>query len=423
MKVLHVTTSDSGGSGRAVYRLHQGLNNIGLSSYILTRNKTRSDSNVFCSESKLSKVVNQLKLTERLNLLPLSRYPLRSTTPFSSQWLPDRICPQVDLINPDLIHLHWVCKGYVQIETLNKLNRPLIWTVHDMWPFTGGCHISGDCDRYTQHCGLCPQLGSNRARDLSHWIWQRKAKAWKNIKLTLVAPSQWMAACIRASSLFRNERVEVIPNGLDIQRYKPIAQQVARQTLNLPQDSQLILFGAMSGTGDPNKGFHLLKQALQHLSIADSTQRFELVIFGDSDPLDDLAQIFPVHLLGRLHDDYSLALAYSAADVMVVPSKQESFGQTAAEAIACGTPVVAFNATGLKDIVDHHKNGYLAEPYDVRDLAQGITWVLQDQDRWYILSEQARQKAQQEFALTVPAQKYAQLYQEVLQSIAPEGER
>jgi glycosyltransferase involved in cell wall biosynthesis len=294
------------------------------------------------------------------------------------------------------------------------MNKILMSRLHDIWAFTGGCNYSSGCDQYIKFCGACPQLGSQKESDISQWVWQRKAKAWKNINLTIVTPSRWLAECARKSSLFHNLRIEVIANGLDDQVYKPIDQTMARKLLNLPLDKKLVLFGAMNSTSNRRKGFHLLEPALRKLSQDKSQENIELVIFGASQPANIPNFGLKTHYLGRLYDDISLALVYSAADVMTVPSIQEAFGQTASESLACGTPVVAFDITGLKDIVAHQQNGYLAKPFDVDDLAKGIAWVLEDKHRWLSLSQRSREKVEQEFTLQAQAQKYISLYRSLL---------
>jgi glycosyltransferase involved in cell wall biosynthesis len=413
MKVLHLNTSDiNGGAARAAYRLHQGLQRIGLTSQMLVQDQVSDDSTVVKPATKLQKGL--AKIQPILNILPLLLFsPQRDRVPYSLQWFPDAIATQIAQIAPDLINLHWISDGYIQIETLAKLNKPIVWTLHDMWPFTGGCHYSQECDRYTKSCGACPQLGSTREWDLSRWVWQRKAKAWRKLNLTIVTPSNWLAQCASASSLFRDFRVEVIPHGLDITTFKPIEQRLAREILNLPPDKQIVLFGAIKATSDQRKGFHLLQPALQFLSQTEWQDRLETAIFGASEPMDTPNLGFKSHYLGRLNDDFSLVLAYSAADVMIVPSLQESFGQTAFESLACGTPVVGFNATGLKDIVEHEQNGYLAQPYEVEDLARGIAWVLEDRERYEKLCDRAREKVEQEFTIDLQAQRYLALYLDI----------
>ena len=392
MNVLHLSTSDiDNGGARAAYRLHQGLRSLDCTSRLLVRAKFSSDATVTAERSPLT------KLAPPVSDLPLRRYPKR-TGMFSPQWFPDVLAARVADLNPDIINLHWVCNGFLRIETLAQFKQPMVWTLHDLWPFTGGCHYSQDCERYKISCGSCPQLQSTRSKDLSRWVWQRKAKAWKDLDLTIVASSQWMADCARSSSLFRDRRIEVIPCCLDTEKYKPVNQQFARELLNLPQDKQLVLFGAIGGTSDRRKGFHLLQPALQQLSQAGEHDQIELVVFGASQPEQPIELGFKSHYLGYVRDDIALALIYSAVDVMVVPSVQEAFGQTASEALSCGTPVVAFDATGLKDIVDHQQTGYLAAPFEVDDLAKGIAWVLEDKERHQKLQFHARRKSLREFA-------------------------
>ncbi|MBD2603155.1 glycosyltransferase family 4 protein [Scytonema hofmannii FACHB-248] len=413
MKILHLSTHDiSGGAARAAYRLHKGLQYIGLDSQMLVQEKLSDDKTVIAPKIRLNQGIAKTKLT--FETLPLKFYGQRSNTSFFTQWLPDRVVPQVAQINPDIINLHWISAAFMQIETLAKLKQPLVWTLHDSWGFTGGCHVIGECDRYTVSCGACPQLNSGNDWDLSRWVWKRKAKAWKDLNLTLVSPSSWLANCASSSSLFQNLRIEVIPHGLDTQIFRPINQVLAREILNLPQDKKLILFGALQATSDRNKGFHLLQPSLQELSKAGWNDSWNVVIFGASQPENPPDLGFKTHYLGHLHDNMSLASVYSAADVMLVPSLQESFGQTASESLACGTPVVAFNSTGLKDIVDHEQNGYLAKPYEVEDFAKGITWVLENAERHQKLSFYAREKAEREFTLQLQARRYSALFQEIL---------
>ncbi len=415
MKILSLSTSDlNGGAPRAASRLHQGLIQAGVDAQMLVQTKMGDSAQVIGATSKLLKGLAITRPT--LDALPLLFYRQRDRTPniYSCQWLPSRINAQIQALNPDLINLHWICGGYFPVETIAKFNRPLVWTLHDMWPFTGGCHYSQQCDRYQHSCGQCPILKSDQAGDLSRWLWQRKAKAWQNLNLTIVTPSKWLASCAKASSLFHNFPIKVIPNGLDIHKYQPIDKQLAKNLLELPSNKQIILFGAMGGTSDPRKGFQLLQTALQHLKLSISPDRVELLVYGSSRPARSVDLGFKTHYLGYLHDDISLAIAYAAAEVMVVPSTQEAFGQTASEALACGIPVVAFNTTGLKDIIDSQQNGYLATAFDPQDLARGIAWIIENSERWHRLSECARAKVIQEFTIPIQADRYRQLFQEIL---------
>jgi glycosyltransferase involved in cell wall biosynthesis len=417
MKALLLSTYDiNGGAGRATYRLHQGLRTIGVDSQMMVQEKTSDEATILGSTVSLMQGVARSKIT--LDTLPLKLlYPQWDrSNPFSLQWLPDRLLPKINRIQPDIINLHWIGSSFVQIPTLAKLKQPIVWTLHDMWAFTGGCHYSGDCDRYTQSCGQCPSLGSHQKLDASRWIWRKKHQNWQHLNVTLVSPSRWLADCARSSALFKNTPIEHIPNGINTEHYQPIDSAFARKLLHLPADKKLILFGAIRATSEKRKGFHLLQAALQDLRRSGLGDDWEVVILGASPPLVPIEMGFQVHYLGTLKDDLSLALVYSAADVFVLPSTQDNLPNVVVEAMSCGTPSVAFKIGGVPDMIDHQQNGYLANPSDTHDLAQGIAWVLAFPERLQELSQRAREKVEQEFTLNLQARRYEELFRQLITS-------
>ncbi|MBW4472826.1 MAG: glycosyltransferase family 4 protein [Stenomitos rutilans HA7619-LM2] len=418
MNVLLLNANDiHGGAARAAYRLHQGLTRLDVTTQMLVQVKSSGDATVVAPHTRLGK--NAAKLRPLLDPLPSKLYLQREQTAFSTQWVPDSIAPKIEQLAPDLVNLHWVCDGFLQIETLATLKRPIVWTLHDMWAFTGGCHYSQECDRYMASCGSCPELHSHQTYDLSRWIWTRKARAWKDLNLTIVTPSHWLAKCASTSSLLQEVPVEVIPYGIDLEQYKPIERSLARHILNLPQDKQLILFTAARATTDRRKGFHLLREALEHFKQSDWAKKTELLVVGASQSTDSIALGLPTRYLGRLIDDVALALTYAAADVFVAPSMQDNLPNTVMEAIACGTPCVAFNIGGMPDLIEHQRNGYLAQPFHTEELAHGIAWILADPERHHQLAEAARQKAEQEFALKTQASRYVTLFHQLLTGTRP----
>ena len=414
MKSLLINTFDiRGGAARAAYRLHNGLRMIGINSQMLVQEKTSDDWTVIAPETRIQMGIAKTRAT--IDALPLRLYrQFDNYGRFFPQWLPDSLITKVNQIKPDIINLHWISGGFVQIETLSKFKQPIVWTLHDMWAFTGGCHSSQECDRYLNNCGNCPQLNSKQEQDLSRWVWQRKNKAWKSLDLTIVAPSRWLADEARKSLILSDHPIYVIPHGLDTKSYRPLESKLARNLLNLPQDKYLILFGAMRANSDLNKGWQFLQPTLHRLKQSGWADKLEVVIFGISAPEIPIDMGFPCHYLGQLRDDLTLAVMYAASDVTLVPSKQESFGQTASESLACGTPVVAFGATGLIDIVNHQQDGYLATPFDYVDFANGIDWVLTDADRHQALRVAARKKAEQEFDQLLQAKRYQELFHKIL---------
>ncbi|MEB3215436.1 MAG: glycosyltransferase family 4 protein [Nostocales cyanobacterium 94392] len=413
MKILHLSTGDiDGGAFRGAYWLHQGLIEAGCDSKMLVSRKKSDDFTVIAPENKLYHLINIL--ISRLDRIPLLFYKNRTYNSFSHSWISSKINQQVQNCNPDIINLHWINGGFVKPESLVNFRKPIVWTLRDEWPFTGGCHYAGDCIKYKNSCGTCPQLGSHIENDISKKLWHRKQKAWQNLDITVVAISHWLAKCARESSLFKDKIIEVIPNALDELKFKPIDKKIAREILNIPQNKKIILFGALDAIKNERKGFQYLIPALQKLSNNGFGESTELLIFGSSQPKEPPNLGMKSHYMGKLHDDTTLALTYAAADVTVTPSIEEAFGKTAMESLACGTPVVSFDSTGLKDIVEHEENGYRAKLFSSDDLANGIAWILKDEQRWQALSRQGREKVEQEFTLKKQAEAYLKIYSQLL---------
>lgn len=325
----------------------------------------------------------------------------------------------------DILHLHWLGNNTLSIEEIGQLSVPLVWTLHDQWAFCGAEHYTsppqpGESASADERFAVNYSIGSRPKHesgvDLNRHTWLRKQRAWCR-PIRIVCPSKWIASCARRSSLMAEWPISVIPYPINLDTWSPCDQTLARSLLALPTDRPLILFGAVGGTADQRKGADLLFNALQILrsELADSPlAQLELVVFGQSRP-QNIDFGFPIHFCGRLHDDISLRLLYAASDVMVVPSRQEAFGQTASEAQACGTPVVAYRTGGLQDAVDHHVTGVLAEPFDPASLAASIRWVLEDPLRRQELGAAARRRTQRLWDPVRVAGLYAELYSQILE--------
>jgi glycosyltransferase involved in cell wall biosynthesis len=409
VKPVLLNTYDFGGAGTATGRIHEGLRRIGVDSTMLVQIQRGNDPGVVGPEGTLRRVYSMARVIS--DALPLKLYG--GAKDFSVNWMPDDIGRQLDGLDPDVVHLNWVGENFFSPSSLGDIDQPIVWRLPDMWAFTGGCHYADGCEGYKSSCGNCPQLDSARGWDLSRWTWRRKSKAWAEIDITVVGPSEWIAQRARESSLFGDRRIEVIPNGLDTAVYKPYEQTVGRDVFDLPTDARIVLFGAASPE-DPRKGADLLDDALSQLEADGDYNDVVQVVFGTEQPEQAPDTNLETRYMGYLNDDESLALLYAAADVMVVPSRYEGFGQTASEALACGTPVVAFDATGPSDIVDHRENGYLATPYNAGDLATGIEWVLDDTDRRDRLGAAGREKALEQYDMETVAAQYRDLYAELI---------
>ena len=302
---------------------------------------------------------------------------------------------------------------------------PLVWTLHDQWPFCGAEHYTsppspGEAhssdERFAKGYTSASRPAHESGRDLNRRTWLRKRRAWVR-PIQIVCSSTWLADCARRSALMCNWPIKVIPYPIDSNVWAPCDRDQARVLLGLPTDRPLLLFGAMGGGADPRKGADLLLEALRILHVQRAgmqLDQLELVVFGQSRPAQPPRLGFKVHYMGHLHDDLSLRLLYSAADVMVVPSRQEAFGQTASEAHSCGTPVVAFRTGGLVDIVVDRVTGVLAEPFDPVSLANAILWVLEEPERQVQLGAAARQRAERLWDPARVAGMYGEVYRQAV---------
>jgi glycosyltransferase involved in cell wall biosynthesis len=403
LSVVHLNKHEStGGAAIAASRLHGSLRDHGVDSTMLVERTSSSDPTV----QSRTRLPNGVTSVLRFGLDTLRTYAAAgSVAGFSSAQIPSRVSREIGDRDPDVTHLHWVGDGYLSAEDIGEIPGPLVWTLHDNWAFTGGCHYAEDCTRYRDACGACPVLGSDDEDDLSARTLARKREHWDHSSFHLVAPSNWIIEMCRESTLFGEADSRVIPNGIDTEAFRPEVDT----GLNVPTgEKTTILFGALSATSDHRKGHDLLAKALNGL---DRPSEYRCLVFGgDGDVLPE--SDVTVHSLGYLPESHLVDL-YGSCDVMVVPSRYESFGQTAVEALACGTPVVAFDATGPRDIVTHRKTGYLAEPYVPLDLQAGIEWVTASETRNERLGSAARTDAVERFDIGTVTEQYATLYESI----------
>ena len=409
MRVFALNLSDSiGGAAKAAYRIHKAVAMLGVDSTLVVNRKSLVDASIVGLKSSLEILIDKFRsgfgvLVSRTMRTPNADY--HSAAIFPTSWSKKLARPEVDVI-----HLPWINVELMSIGDLGAIQKPLVWTLHDMWAFSGAEHYSRTFrwkDGYTQANRPIGEAGF----DLNRWTWNRKRKSWKR-PIQIVTPSHWLAECVKNSALMRGWPVEVIPNPIDVDQWTPIDKKIAREKLGLPLGVPLILFGAIGGAADPRKGFDFLKSALQLLSKIRGD--LELVVFGQESPDQAIDLGFPIHYLGHLSNDVDMQMAYSAADVLVAPSIQEVFGQTASEAHACACPAVAFEGTGLADVIEHQKTGYLARLGDVEDLAAGISWVLESTSKSTQLNTAARARAVEKFSYPVIARQYQNIYSKVL---------
>ena len=410
MKVVHLSTADAnGGAFKAAYRIHHGLANLGLDSTMLVSRRLTSDPLVKDAGTTAGKLWDQL--ASHLDAAPWRLLRMRPAEYSSLAWVGTGAARRVNAMAPDIVQLHWICAGFLRIEALATITRPLVWRLSDMWPLAGAEHLVGGDVRYREGYRADTRPAAERGWDLNRWVWQRKRRVYARLRnLTVVTPSRWLARCAAESILLRGRRIEVIPTGQDLRSFRPIPKIQARSLLGLPPDAKLVM-AASSDVANRNKGVDLLLEALQSLR----GNGYRLLLLGD-DPLNRFKPPMEAHWLGRLDDDISLALAYSSADVFVAPSREENLANTVIEAMACGVPCVAFNIGGMPDIVHPGRNGYLAAPFVTEDLARGIVSVLEAGSDYARLAAEARLTVEKEFCAELQARRYATLYEDVLRA-------
>lgn len=428
MKVVVLNTFDTyGGAAIACNRVFQSIKQAPevKSAKLLVHQKDSEDPNVLVwSSSYFGKKKAFLRFAlERFYFLQFAKN--RSVQyAFSPANLGIDISKHPLVQEADIIHLHWTNFGFLSLKSLQKLaqlGKPIVWTLHDMWAFTGGCHYTADCRNFQVSCGNCQFLKTPRDRDLSYKIFQKKFKIFHQFNLNVVTSSHWLAQEARQSSLFKRSinsnnqvSVQTIPTPINTEDFQPEDKAAIRQKLGLKPNKLQVLFGAMN-IADQRKGFKYFAEALQILKnqYPDLNDRVEMLIFGKTSPEMLQALPYPVNNLGVLSGSKQMSQAYNAADLFIIPSLEDNLPNTILEALACGTPTVAFHTGGIPDMIDHQQNGYLVEYKNTEDLAKGIHWTLTQTD-YVQLEQNARQKILDNFTEPMVANRYVQLYKKIL---------
>lgn len=415
MKVVIVNTSERvGGAAVAAGRLVKALNRFGISVNMLVRDKQSVDSNVISvNTNRIIRLINLFRFYwERFVIYLFNHQNRKNLFSVSITNLGNDISKHPLVRNADIIHLHWINQGFLSMQDINKLvklGKPIIWTMHDMWPCTGICHHARECDKYQEKCGSCFFLNSGRGQDLSTFVFKEKEQIYRKADITFVGCSNWLTNCARQSKLLYGKSIMSIPNTLDMNVFCCQDSRKARHELGLPVDKQLLLFGALNVTDD-RKGVSYLIEALKNIN---RKENIELVVFGQiKEEIRETLPV-PVHPMGYLVDEKKIALLYNAVDLFVTSSLEENLPNTIMEAMACGTPCVGFNIGGIPEMIDHLQNGYVARYKDVDDLSQGIKWVL-DNKKYEVLSDMCIKKVQSAYSEKVVAHKYISLYKDIL---------
>lgn len=402
IKVSHINFSDSvGGASIAANRICESLIQDNIQSQLIVHQRLSSKDHIKKISSKQEDFFSSIfRKSEHL----VSKYIFQLNEIASISLHPSNYYKNINDLQSDIIHLHWINGSMLSVQDIKKINKPIVWTMHDMWPFSGVRHYE-----YNSNKNLFFQNPQNNIEKLvSKYLVNKKKQQWTD-QFNIVAPSSWMADLIRNSDVMKNWPVSVIKNPIDVEKWQPADMSLSREELKLPNDKSLILFGAAGGVEDPRKGFAYLKKALSGLN---KKLEAELVIYGGVTQQVASEFEFKIHDFGFINCQATLKNLYSACNVFVLPSVVDNLPNTGVESLACGTPVVAFNTGGIPDIVDHLNTGYLAEKFRSDDLLNGIEWVLNSKN-YLEMRNECRKKALSFFSYPVIAKEYKRLYDKI----------
>lgn len=412
MKVLLVNTSEkTGGAAIAANRLMKALNNNGVEASLLVRDKQ--------TESPFVSALSQ-------SLTLKAKFVWERVVIWFANGLKRRNLFQVDIANTgtditklpefkeaDIIHLHWINQGFLSLENIQsiiKSEKPVVWTLHDMWPFTGICHYSGECDKFLTECRACPMLTGGCPDYITTNVFRQKQQILQKSNITFVTCSKWLGSLAVKSKLLSAQKVISIPNTIDCQTFRPMNKDVARSQNNLPTGMKLLLFSSQKTT-DPRKGFKYLVEACRIIKEQNSSlaQRIGVIVVGGQADLLRKELPFPIYAIDYISNEEDMARLYNSADAYITPSLEDNLPNTIVEAMSCGLPCVGFKVGGIPEMIDHKQNGYLVETRNADDLAQGICYIL-DSDNYASFSHHALNKALATYGESVVASKYIEVY-------------
>jgi glycosyltransferase involved in cell wall biosynthesis len=414
MKILIVNTTERiGGAAVAANRLMHALNKAGHEAKMLVRDKQTDDKNVISINTSWSKKkINFIRFAwERWVIFTHNHFNRKSLFEVSIANTGTDISKHPLVKEADAIHLHWINQGFLSLKNVQQLilsGKPIVWTMHDMWCFTGVCHYAGVCRKYETECKNCHLVKKNIA-DKVKQVFVKKGNMLSSPYINFVGCSQWIADKAKSSTLLRNAIVVSVPNPIDKDFFKPYDKVSSREKFNLPINKKLILFAAAK-LYDTRKGISYFIEACKYLAAQTMNVPIEIVFLGGKTD-ENLQCIIPlkINVLGYLKTPVDISMVYAACDVFVTPSLEDNLPNTIMEAMSCGTPCVGFNAGGIPEMIDHKVNGYVAEYKSAKDLAIGINWCLMP-DNEDTLSQQALTKAKNCYSENVVAKQYIDLY-------------
>ena len=410
MNILQINTTATGGAGKVAYRLHQSLKELGHQSSMLVGYKMTNNSDVLYLSNRNKSTLLKNMATDVLEKLMGFQYYLRRDIRKISQL---KVFKEADVI-----HLHNIHGGYVHFDIVRQIakHKPIVWTLHDMWAITGYCLHSYDCERWKTGCGHCPLFKTSPKfyRDTTHILWERKRRIYEACRgnLSIVVPSQWLLDKVE-ESIMSNLDIHYIGNAVDTRIFRVQNKHEVRERLNLPKDQFIVSFVASGGSANRWKGFAYALEALRILRDREGLKPYLLVI-GNKKTFDLSALGHEGKVLERIDDEKLMADFYSASDAYLMSSLAENSPLVVIESLACEKPVVGFNVGGVPELIQHKISGYLAQPRDATDLADGIRFLMSLTDEQYsTMSRACVDSIQGKHDMKTHTNKYLTLYNKI----------
>lgn len=421
MKVLHVNTSDhAGGAAIAALRIIRAQRKQGIDAVLLCRDRQLPTDRTDIVALPHSPWLKAKFVLERGEIFLRNRLSREGLFSVDAARLGNDITRLKIFKEADVVHLHWTNQAMLSLVDLQRIllsGKRVVWTMHDMWPFTGICHHASTCNRWRTGCGRCPMLRFPQDKDLSYTTFKRKERVYALSQMTFVGCSYWLSTLAQQAPLLRGHRVVHIPNPIDTAHFTPVdadhslTKSELRRQLGLPKDKKLIFFTAFKVT-DSGKGIDYLIEAASILKREhpEEADKFAIVLAGkESDTLTSAFSL-PVYPMGYVGSEEKMISLYRACDVLAMPTLMDNLPNTVVEAMACGLPCVAFAVGGLPEMIDTCINGYIAAPQNSLDLACGLLYVLAPKNH-AALCKGAREKAVSEYAEKTVSEKYLEFYQ------------
>lgn len=408
MKILHISSSNIyGGSTKAAINLHKSLLKENVQSFFLSQDNVLNIHNSLSKQSSFTNILNIIKNGIARKIC--KTYKSKKKETLSISIFNTNILNRINNSDCDLVNLHWICNEFISIHQIKKINKPIVWSLYDMWAFSGAEHYS-DSNRYIEGYLKNNRNKDEKGFDINKWVWMRKLKNF-NFQFPLVAPSEWLKDCAKKSFIFKDFKIHKIGHAIDVNKWGIIDKDYSKDLFEVDKKKKLIIFFSSGSTQNHRKGLDYLFEIIKNLKIEDKI--YELIIVGQEKKYNFLDKK-NVRYIDFLKDDMSRKILYNAADLILAPSRTEAFGLVVAEAAACGTPSVGFENTGVSEIILQKKTGYLAKEDNVIDFAKGIEWFFEDYKRFSSLGIKAQEHILDNFSDNIIAKQYIDIYKKIL---------